>query len=83
MKRKIGLLFTVAGPLFFVAGCWSSHKVDINTTHKVEPIEININVNVRIQDDLSEKFKKQDEVEKKISNSEAEEALKKYLESEE
>ena len=63
-------------------GCWTSHKVDITSTHKVEPIEININLNVHIMNELNETFKKQDEVDQQISETEADAALREYLASE-
>lgn len=79
MRKCLRLLFLPV--TIFLAGCWTWHKID--TTHKIEPIEININVNIKIQDELKEKFEKQDKLEEGISDKEAEEALKKYLESEE
>ena len=59
-------------------GCYSSHKVE--STHEIKPIHITIDVNVKIQNELEQKFKTQDEVAKKISDDEAEAALRKYLE---
>jgi hypothetical protein len=53
------------------------------TKHEIEvkPMHMTIDVNVKIQEELKEKFKKTDEVSKEISDKEAEDALNKYLES--
>jgi hypothetical protein len=53
------------------------------TKHEIEvkPMHITIDVNVKIQEELKEKFKKTDEVSKEISDKEAEDALNRYLES--
>jgi hypothetical protein len=58
-------------------GCLFQTKHEI----EVKPMHITIDVNVKIQEELKEKFKKADEVSKEISDKEAEEALNKYLES--
>ncbi|HCE43336.1 MAG TPA: hypothetical protein DET40_07295 [Lentisphaeria bacterium] len=59
-----------------VVGC-------IQTKHEIEvkPIHMTIDVNVKVQQELQEKFKKTDEELKSISDKEAEDALAKYLES--
>ena len=55
----------------------------LETKHEVEvkPMHITIDVNVKIQEELKEKFSKVDQQAKEISDKEAEDALKKYLES--
>jgi hypothetical protein len=55
----------------------------LQTKHEIEvkPMHITVDVNVKIQQELQEKFKKTDEEAKSISDKEAEEALQKYLES--
>ncbi len=55
----------------------------LQTKHEIEvkPMVITVNVNVKVDEALKEKFNKTDEVSKEISDKEAEEALKKYLES--
>ena len=58
-------------------GCLFQTKHEI----EVKPMHITIDVNVKIQEELKEKFKKTDEVSKEISDKEAEEALNRYLES--
>ena len=58
-------------------GCMFQTKHEI----EVKPMHITIDVNVKIQEELKEKFKKTDEVSKEISDKEAEDALNKYLES--
>lgn len=59
-----------------LAGClWTKHEIE------VKPMHVIVDVNVKIQQELQEKFKKTDEVSKEISDKEAEEALSKYLES--
>jgi hypothetical protein len=82
MKRKkifrVGSSLPVICLATVLCGCWSSHKVE--TSHRVEPIEINININVKIQNELAEKFKAQDEAAAKISDAEAEAALQRFLE---
>ncbi|MEI6420749.1 MAG: YnbE family lipoprotein [Lentisphaerota bacterium] len=60
-----------------LSGCMFQTKHEI----EVKPMHITIDVNVKIQEELKEKFKKSDEVSKEISDKEAEDALNKYLES--
>lgn len=70
--------FTLAALLLSASyGC-------IQTKHEVEvkPMHITIDVNVRVQEDLKEKFSKTDQQYKEISDKEAEEALSRYLEKE-
>ncbi|MFA6293742.1 MAG: hypothetical protein WC637_18285 [Victivallales bacterium] len=62
---------------FVFNGCMFQTKHEI----EVKPMHITIDVNVKIQEELKEKFKKTDEVSKEISDKEAEDALNKYLES--
>ena len=75
MKRlsKWLLLFL----LLPLGGCVLATKHEI----EVKPMHITIDVNVKIQEELKEKFKQADQQSKAISDKEAEEALKKYLES--
>ncbi len=72
---------TIVAALFMGAfifnGCMFQTKHEI----EVKPMHITIDVNVKIQEELKEKFKKTDEVSKEISDKEAEDALNKYLES--
>lgn len=64
--------------IFLSQGCFSSrHEIE------VKPIEIKpmtININVKIEEELKKEFGKADKMAKKISDEEAEEALKKYME---
>lgn len=60
-----------------VFGCALATKHEI----EVKPMHITIDVNVKIQEELKEKFRETDQQSKSISDKEAEEALKKYLES--
>ncbi len=55
----------------------------LQTKHEIEvkPMHITVDVNVKIQQELQDKYKKTDEVAKSISDKEAEEALQKYLDS--
>lgn len=62
---------------FILNGCLFQTKHEI----EVKPMHITIDVNLKIQEELKEKFKKSDEVSKEISDKEAEDALNKYLES--
>lgn len=62
---------------FILNGCLFQTKHEI----EVKPMHITIDVNLKIQEELKEKFKKADEVNKEISDKEAEDALNKYLES--
>jgi hypothetical protein len=73
-KSIVGVLF-LGG--FLLNGCLFQTKHEI----EVKPMHITIDVNVKIQEELKEKFKKTDEVSKEISDKEAEDALNKYLES--
>ncbi|MFA6567824.1 MAG: hypothetical protein WCS96_06400 [Victivallales bacterium] len=72
---------SILAALFFggcvLSGCMFQTKHEI----EVKPMHITIDVNVKIQEELKEKFKKTDEVSKEISDKEAEDALNKYLES--
>ena len=63
------------GSLMFCGCLQTKHEIE------VKPMHITIDVNVKIQQELQEKFKKTDEVSKEISDKEAEEALNRYLES--
>lgn len=69
------LLITEALWLLLISGCSTSHKIE--STHEIKPITININI--RIQDELKQKFSKDDQVAQKISDAEAEKALESYL----
>lgn len=64
--------------IFLSQGCISSrHEIE------VKPIEVKpmtININVKIEEELKKEFSKTDNMAKKISDEEAEEALKKYME---
>lgn len=71
---KTVLGFSLVSVLFII-GC-------IETRHEVEvkPMHITIDVNVRVQEELKQKFSKTDQQYKEISEQEAEDALKQYLE---
>jgi len=73
MTRTI--LFSAIFSVAVAFGC-------LQTKHEIEvkPMHITVDVNVKIQQELQEKFKKTDEEAKSISDKEAEDALKKYLE---
>ncbi len=75
MNKSIVFALLLAG--FIFNGCMFQTKHEI----EVKPMHITIDVNVKIQEELKEKFKKTDEVSKEISDKEAEDALNKYLES--
>ena len=75
MNRSIVAVLFLGG--FIFNGCLFQTKHEI----EVKPMHITIDVNVKIQEELKEKFKKTDEVSKEISDKEAEDALNKYLES--
>ena len=70
------IMFSAIISLAVALGC-------IQTKHEIEvkPMHITVDVNVKIQQELQEKFKKTDEAAKSISDKEAEDALAKYLES--
>ncbi len=64
-----------------LAGCLNTkHEVEVKPI-EVKPMHITIDLNVKIQEELKEKFEKNDKIAKEISDQEAEEALNKYLES--
>ena len=75
MNKSIAVALLSAG--FILSGCLFQTKHEI----EVKPMHITIDVNVKIQEELKEKFKTADEVSKEISDKEAEDALNKYLES--
>ena len=75
MNKSIVFALFLSG--FIINGCMFQTKHEI----EVKPMHITIDVNVKIQEELKEKFKKTDEVSKEISDKEAEDALNKYLES--
>ena len=75
MNRSIVAVLFMGVVIF--NGCLFQTKHEI----EVKPMHITIDVNVKIQEELKEKFKKTDEVSKEISDKEAEDALNKYLES--
>ncbi len=70
------LLFSTFAAMAMAFGC-------LQTKHEIEvkPIHITMDVNVKVQQELQNKFKTADEESKSISDKEAEEALNKYLES--
>ena len=76
MNKSIGVALLLGGGSILI-GCMFQTKHEI----EVKPMHITIDVNVKIQEELKEKFKKTDEVSKEISDKEAEDALNKYLES--
>lgn len=62
MTRKLILIALFLG-FFALAGCNTSHEVEvkpIETVHKIEPIHITIDVNVRVEKALDDFF---DEIE--------------------
>ncbi len=72
-------------PIVFVAlllqGClYTKSEVEVKPV-EIKPMHITIDVNVKVQQELQEKFNKADELSKGISDKEAEEALNKYMES--
>lgn len=69
--------FTMSVFAFILTGCQTKHDVVV----EVKPMHITMDINVKIQDELKKEFGKTDEIAKSISDQEAEEALKKYLES--
>lgn len=69
----LGLMLTTVFP----SGCSTSHKVE--STHEIKPMHLTIDINLKIQRDLNEKFAKRDEIERNISKDEAERALDQYL----
>ncbi len=75
MNRSIVATLVLGGGI--LSGCMFQTKHEI----EVKPMHITIDVNVKIQEELKEKFKKTDEVSKEISDKEAEDALNRYLES--
>jgi hypothetical protein len=72
MQNKMVLLWIIA---LSISGCLLETKHEID----VKPMHITIDVNLKIQEELKEKFKQTDEQAKSISEKEAEEALKQYL----
>lgn len=56
------------------AGC-------MHTTHEIEvkPMHLTVDINVRVQNELKQEFRAQDEATRQISEAEAEAALAKYL----
>ena len=75
MNKTIVAVLLLGGTV--LNGCLFQTKHEI----EVKPMHITIDVNVKIQEELKEKFKKTDEVSKEISDKEAEDALNRYLES--
>lgn len=73
MRNKIILLFLAAA----AGGCTLKTKNEI----EVKPMHITIDVNLKIQEELKEKFSETDSKAKNISDREAEEALRRYLDS--
>lgn len=66
---------------FLLAGCLQTkHEVEVKPI-EVKPMHITIDLNVRIQEELKEKFATSDKLAKEISDEEAEKALQEYLES--
>jgi hypothetical protein len=69
--------------LVVLVGC-THHTVETQSRVELAPVEVKpihivLDVNIRIQEELKKKFAKEDEIAKNISDTDAEEALKKYL----
>ena len=63
--------------LFLMQGCRTEHKVDMNTTHKVElevkPMHITIDINVKVDKALDDFFGDIDKQDQTMSESKTQE----------
>jgi hypothetical protein len=78
------ILIAASGCLALLASC-THHRVETDSRVELAPVEVKpihivLDVNIKIQEELKKKFEKEDEIAKSISDAEAEEALKRYLE---
>lgn len=80
MKKLISPTLAIALISLFQGCIYTKSEVDVKPI-EVKPMHITIDVNVKVQQELQQKFNQTDELSKGISNKEAEDALNKYLES--
>ncbi|HPO90806.1 MAG TPA: hypothetical protein P5239_10505 [Victivallales bacterium] len=83
IKSTLQLLCLVL--LFPCFSACTHHKVETESKVELAPVEVKpihivLDVNIKIQEELKKKFEKEDEIAKSISDEEAQEALRKYLE---
>ena len=70
------IAITFGAMLLLLVSCKTEHEI----VHKVEPIHITIDINVLVKNELKKEFSQEEKMKKSISDKEAEEELRKYLE---
>ena len=78
-SRIVRLAFALTACVSLSA-CYTEHKVEISTPPD-KPIHVVLDINIKIQEEVKKTFASEDATVAKISNEEAEKALRDYLAS--
>ncbi len=77
--KRICIFLSLTALVPILNGCiQTKHEVDVKPI-EVKPMHITIDLNIKIQEELKEKFAKSDKIAEEISDEEAARALDQYL----